>query len=185
MNSTKQIITGASIGLVLLGSIWWITAKKVSGLLEQKVWDSVSDERINELHPSIRNRVRAFINDAAKQSIFLRVTSGYRSWVEQGVLYNQGRTTPGNVVTNAEPGESTHNYGLAFDLVEMINGQPQWNGRWSEIAAIGKSHGFKWGGDWISIDDKPHFYDDFGNSIAQLQSKYNNGQFDNGFIAVA
>jgi peptidoglycan L-alanyl-D-glutamate endopeptidase CwlK len=185
MKKYKEVIIGASIGLTVLSVAWYLTFKSVTKALEGKVWDSVSDDRINGLHPSIRDRVRSFINDAASQGVFLRVTSGKRSWIEQQVLYNQGRTTPGDIVTNAEPGESTHNYGLGFDVVEMINGQPQWNGRWDKIGVIGKKHGFDWGGDWISIDDKPHFSDTFGYSIASLRTKYLNGQFENGHIALA
>lgn len=55
------------------------------------------------------------------------VTSGYRSNQEQAALYSQGRTPEevanrvhkhgtGGSVTDAPPGYSAHNYGLAIDI---------------------------------------------------------------------
>jgi hypothetical protein len=40
---------------------------------------------------------------------------GFRTFAEQGILYAQGRTTPGPVVTHAPPGASPHEYGCATD----------------------------------------------------------------------
>ena len=186
MTKNKKIIIGVSVGFGLIGLAWFLVAKKVNLALNQKVWDDVSDERIKTLHPSIRERVVAFINDAAREGIFLRLTSANRDWEEQARLYAQGRTTPGPIVTNAEPGESTHNYGLGFDVVPMVNGQPVWNSdQWDRIGAIGKSHSFTWGGDWNSFSDRPHFQDTFGNSIASLRTMYLNGQVNNGYLNVA
>ena len=42
-----------------------------------------------------------------------RLISGTRTFAEQDRLYAQGRTEPGNVVTNARGGQSNHNYGIA------------------------------------------------------------------------
>lgn len=58
--------------------------------------------------------------------------SGYRSFPEQASLYFQGRTKPGKKVTNAKPGESFHNYGLAVDCCRDANVlreglQPDWD----------------------------------------------------------
>nr|WP_295770097.1 M15 family metallopeptidase [Rhodoferax sp.] len=39
-----------------------------------------------------------------------------RSCAEQDALYAQGRTAPGNKVTNAKSGDSNHNFGIAFDI---------------------------------------------------------------------
>jgi uncharacterized protein YcbK (DUF882 family) len=57
----------------------------------------------------------------------LRIVSGFRSLQEQEALYAQGRTSAeirervhkqgrGGAVTDAPPGQSAHNYGLAVDL---------------------------------------------------------------------
>jgi peptidoglycan L-alanyl-D-glutamate endopeptidase CwlK len=51
------------------------------------------------------------------------LTSGYRSKKEQNELYAQGRSKPGQVVTNAKAGQSYHNYGLAVDFVIIHKNQ--------------------------------------------------------------
>lgn len=79
----------------------------------------------------------------------------------QQAIYEQGRTAPGKVVTNAKPGDSFHNYGLAFDVVpRAYKSQPDWNPSgeaWGKIGVIGKRLGLVWGGDWTK-PDKPHFH---------------------------
>lgn len=51
-----------------------------------------------------------------------------RSMDAQAADYAQGRTTPGPIITHAQPGESPHNFGLAVDVVLVRNGQDVWNG---------------------------------------------------------
>ena len=151
-----------------------------------KVWDYHSERRIKTLHPSVRELVRDFINEAERQGIKLRVTSALRTHADQAKLYAKGRTEPGNVVTWAEPGESYHNYGLAVDVVEIRDGAAIWNNeKWPQIGQMGKSFGFEWGGDWQGKIDKPHFQMTFGNNIAMLQNKYNAGNFEGDFVALA
>ena len=125
---------------------------------------------VQSLHPALQARVRAFLLAAEDRGIFLRVTSAYRSYAEQARLYAQGRTAPGQIVTNAQPGESYHNFGLAFDVVEIRSGQALWqNPRWREIGELGKSYGFAWGGDW-KFKDLPHFQDGLGRSLAEWRA---------------
>jgi len=58
----------------------------------------------------------------AKSAYDWQVNFGYRSLDEQAALYAQGRDSSGQVVdpaavvTDAPPGSSPHNYGLAVDL---------------------------------------------------------------------
>jgi peptidoglycan L-alanyl-D-glutamate endopeptidase CwlK len=149
------------------------------------VWDKVTDNKINSLHPAIKPKVIEFINLAETKGYKLRITSGYRTYDEQNKLYSQGRTTKGNIVTNAKGGESYHNFGLAIDVVPIVNGVAEWNTNWNEIATIGKSLGFEWGGDFNSIKDKPHFEMSFNNTLAQLRSNYSNGFITNGYVNLA
>ncbi len=147
-------------------------------------WDAVSDARIQSLHPDLRAQAAAFVNAVeAELGVQVRVTSGLRTFAEQDALYNQGRTTPGNIVTNARAGRSYHNYGLALDVVPMLNGQPQWNSpHWDAIGAIGKRMGFEWGGDFRSLVDKPHFQMTQGMSTRELLDLYNSGQRDGPYV---
>lgn len=109
------------------------------------------------------------------------ITDGFRSVAEQNRLYEQGRTTKGNIVTNAKGGESYHNYGLAIDFaLKTSSGNVIWdwqydgnkNGKadWAEVVSIAKSLGFEWGGDWAQFKDYPHLQMDFGLTIADLQN---------------
>ncbi len=166
--------------LVAFASIFLFRKK-----IERAVWDLISGKRINTLHPAIRERAKGFINKAERQGIKLRVTDAMRTFEEQDALYAQGRTKPGDIVTNARAGESFHNYGLAIDVVQMVNGKPIYeNKNWERIAVIGKSYGFFWGGDFNSIKDRPHFHDDFGHSIADLQRKLTSGMIKDRYVIV-
>lgn len=162
-----------SIVLLITGIVLFLLWKKRKTMV--KIWDDYwTNKRIETLHPLLRDRVKSFIQAAANKGIFLRVTSAKRSFSEQDDLYAQGRTKPGKVVTNAKGGESYHNYGLAFDVVPMMDGKPVWNDDelWQRVGRIGKSFGFTWGGDWVSFPDKPHFQDDFGLRLSELKNRY-------------
>ena len=79
------------------------------------------------LSEELQPKATSFINRVHNElNIKLRITDGYRSIQEQNTLYAQGRTTPGNIVTHARGGQSLHNYGNAFDVVQMRNGIPIW-----------------------------------------------------------
>jgi peptidoglycan LD-endopeptidase CwlK len=151
------------------------------------VWDKITENRISELHPKIRDRVRKFINEMDKKhGIKLRITQGYRTYQQQQDLYDQGRIKPGQIVTNAKPGSSYHNFGLAFDVVPIVSGIADWNSKhWNLIGQVGKSHGFVWGGDFKSIVDKPHFEESFGRSTAQLRQMIADNKTDaKGYLIV-
>lgn len=140
---------------------------------ETAVWDGASETRIDTLHPAIRSKTREFINLAEKNGLKLRVTSAFRSYAEQTALYNQGRFgNAGSIVTNAQAGYSYHNFGLAFDVVPIVNRQAVWDNEsyWTKAAQYGKATGFDWGGDWTSFQDKPHFQMVFGLTTAQLRA---------------
>lgn len=174
------ILSAIGIGTVLSTNKKSINAKMEE--IKEKIWDNASEAKILTLHPLVRNKAREFINAAEKKRIKLRVTSAYRSHEEQNDLYAQGRTEPGLKVTNAKGGQSSHNFATAIDVVQIVNGVAKWDADWNAIAVIGKAVGFSWGGDWKSFKDKPHFEMNFGNSLAQLQNKYNSGQKTNGYI---
>jgi hypothetical protein len=113
------------------------------------------DERLQPL--AIR-----FLQLAAEQGIPLVLTQGYRSTEEQNRLYEQGRTTPGDVVTHVRGGKSKHNFGLAFDVAPVNDkGQPYYPNDeqlWQRIGQIGESLGLRWGGNWpAAYKDRPHF----------------------------
>lgn len=155
-----------------------------SGKVMEYWEDLASERRIARLHPVIREKVKAFLNEAARRGFFLRLTDGLRTIEEQNALYAQGRTKPGQMVTNAKGGQSYHNYGLAFDVVQIKDGKRLWeNPDWSKIGQIGKSFGFAWGGDWSGFQDRPHFEYTNNKSYATLLAEVNSGKVDqNGYL---
>lgn len=128
------------------------------------LYDEITVNRIKLLHPSIRNQVKEWyleINKKLPKGVRLRFTHTYRSIEEQNKLFNHRPK-----VTNAKGGQSIHNYGLAFDIVILLD--KDGNGSfetasfevdkfWLKVAEFFKSKGFVWGGDWTSFKDYPHF----------------------------
>lgn len=160
--------------------------------------DNASVERISKLHPKVRVEARALIEKAeAGLPTFLaiRVVQGLRSFAEQQALYDQGRTKPGKIVTNAIPGTSYHNYGLALDFAILYdkdrNGSYEtlsWDVTkdedkdsikdWIEIANVFKAGGWTWGGNFKTILDMPHVEKTFGKNWRELLALKKAGKVD-------
>lgn len=166
--------------------------------------DPVTLQRIKFLHPKVRNEVlEAYKNINTillGKNIRLRFTHTLRSIDEQNQLFARGRSmlfdTNGNrfkKVTNAKGGESIHNYGLAFDIVLLVdkdrNGSFEsvsWDTKadmdnnnkpdWMEVVDYLRQLGWTWGGNWRSFPDYPHFEKTFGYNWKTLLQKYNNGE---------
>lgn len=131
---------------------------------------SKSVNKLVGLNPVVKKKAEQLIELAYNQGIAIIITQGYRSIEEQNELYAQGRTKPGNIVTNAKGGHSFHNYGVAIDYALLSDDGKTvlWtvNDKWRKVANIGKSLGFAWGGDWTSFKDYPHLEMTFGLSIS-------------------
>src|SRR5271168_4639229 len=89
--------------------------------------DTISATRLALLYPELQRRWKLVDAALTSQGIVVRIDQGLRTWAQQALLYAQGRTAPGNIVTYAQPGESFHNYGLALDFVPMLAGVPIWD----------------------------------------------------------
>lgn len=159
------------IGIVVfILLVWYFFGRKKK---YPPIDDDVSERRVKEISKKIQNDVRGVFYEAKKKGINLRLTDGFRSFEKQDELYEQGRTKPGAIVTNARGGQSYHNYGLAFDVVDL---ELLWDGAdWETIGEIGKSFGFEWGGDWGW--DKPHFQKTFGKSTSELREEIGNSVY--------
>lgn len=120
--------------------------------------DSRSEKVIATLLPEVQPIARALIQKSSEMGINIKIISGLRTYEEQDALYAQGRTTPGNIVTNARGGHSNHNFGIAFD-VGVFEGNkylPE-STKYKVVGALGMDLGLEWGGNWKSIVDQPHF----------------------------
>lgn len=137
------------------------------------------------MHPILRDELRnqyLEINTQLPKGVRLRISQTLRTIQEQNELYAQGRITKGKIVTNAKGGSSWHNYGLAFDIVILYDRDKDGVfelASWEEdkhfmtVVNYFKEKGWKWGGEFKSIYDAPHFEKTFGMSINQALTKYN------------
>jgi hypothetical protein len=138
--------------------------------------DAVSERRIQLLHPELQEDVRQFLNQVyIELGIELRVAQGFRSSEQQGELFALGRTKPGKTVTDAPPGTSYHEYGLAIDVVGLSGRAINWNIPYKTIAGIAEDFGLQWGGLWIQRKDMPHFQRSYGMSIPELRGRLPSG----------
>lgn len=134
-------------------------------------------ERVEKLQPAARVRARAAFQKAEEKGLSVLVASGLRSFAEQDALFALGRTKPGKVVTNAQAGESYHNFGLAFDFCLLRQGRALFDQRepdWKKFVKIAKDHGFEWGGDF-SNPDFPHFQFKNPPSLTGLRAEFPTG----------
>lgn len=117
-----------------------------------------SERMIATLLPHVRPYARALYFKARDNGIAINIISGTRTHAEQDVLYAQGRTTGGEIVTNARGGYSNHNFGIAFDIgVFSGNRYLPESPLYKAVGALGMELGLEWGGNWTSIVDQPHF----------------------------
>jgi hypothetical protein len=129
--------------------------------------------KASELNPYLKDKCLELVELAYKNGYQIIITQGYRSIAEQDALYAQGRTKPGNIVTNAKGGSSNHNYRLAFDIAVLnSDGSIDWNtnSKYNAVGKLGQSLGLEWGGAWTSFVDLPHFEYVYGLSITQLKA---------------
>jgi peptidoglycan L-alanyl-D-glutamate endopeptidase CwlK len=109
---------------------------------------------IGELDKETQIKVRRWLAACEAAGLDVLITSTYRSFAEQRKLFLQSPK-----VTNADQGQSEHNWRRALDFVPMQNGKPVWSPKsplWSQIAALAKIEGLEWGGDWKRFRDMPH-----------------------------
>lgn len=131
--------------------------------------------RIAELLPSVADRARALMAACEEEGITLGITSAYRTVEEQNRLYQIGRTKLGRVVTNAQGGQSWHNWRRAFDVCLLVSGKPVWEGgpvvfhAWNIVGERGEKLGLEWGGRFKRVD-RPHFQFREGLSLKDVQN---------------
>jgi peptidoglycan L-alanyl-D-glutamate endopeptidase CwlK len=81
-------------------------------------------------------------------------------------------------VTNARPGQSLHNFGIAIDVGLFDGGRylPD-SPLYDKAGKIGSSiEGLEWGGDWHSFKDKPHYQVATGLSLSEVRAAFEAGR---------
>ncbi len=121
--------------------------------------------KIEDLIPAAQEKYHAFESAMHTAGLKFLVTCTLRTQAEQDLLYAQGRTSPGPIVTKVR--HSEHSKGTAFDIC-MLDAldRPVWaQSAYVQAGKIGESVGLTWGGDWNhngksddeSFIDMPHF----------------------------
>lgn len=132
---------------------------------------------LSTLHSTVAAKARSMKQRCADAGIDIIFTSTYRDDESQAAIYAQGRTTPGDIVTNAKPGESWHNWRCAFDIVIVRNGKAVWSTKdpaWKQVGEIGESCGLEWAGRWKGrLQEMAHFQYTAGLKLADFRAGKN------------
>nr|DAL57705.1 MAG TPA_asm: L alanyl D glutamate peptidase endolysin [Caudoviricetes sp.] len=125
-----------------------------------------SEKRLMYLHPNLQK----FFIELLKISPYdFSISQGVRTVEEQNKLYQQGRTTPGKIITNCDGYKikSKHQvksdgFGHAGDIAILVDGKVTWEEKYyKEVARVGRvlmqKYNIEWGGDWKKFKDLPHF----------------------------
>lgn len=127
--------------------------------------------RLEDLTPDTREKVEKLIEAAKAEGIALVVVHTLRSYEEQALLFEKGRSRPGPIVTNARPGYSWHNFGRAADFAFLIDGKLSWEGPWERFGILAERCGLRWGGNFRGLKDRPHVENSLGFSLTKLRAE--------------
>lgn len=196
LNKRDYLFLGAiAVVSIFIGAYLWRNRKPGSNSAQDWFvpgtrWfgNAKTREIITNLHPAYRQKFAEFLSKIETElGLTALATSGYRSVEEQKVVYAQNPS-------NAKPGYSYHNYGLALDInikdssgkIILMKSSSNDNWRKSGVPALAEKLGLIWKGDFGSYHDPIHFYIDAnGQSTTQLLAKYNAGQKDqNGYVLI-
>lgn len=122
----------------------------------------VNSRLIIDLDPLVQPICQKHVDLCKQQGIEIIITSTWRDFEEQDVLYAIGRTKDldKHPVTNARAGQSWHNFRCAWDVVPIVGGKAIWNDKdpvWKMVVLNGKTVGAEAGADFKSFPDLPHF----------------------------
>lgn len=160
--------------------------------IEQYLAEAFKRNKSAQTHKDVHARAVELIRKCWAEDVFIVFTDGLRTNVDQAILYGKGRKSSKDPrtttfyngkdyanpsvkkVTNAKPSESMHNFGLALDFVtcDGFGKNIEWTvgAKWKRAAAIAKSLGFSWGGDWTSFYDAPHIEYSRGYTASQIRA---------------
>lgn len=109
---------------------------------------------LHALHPFFRDRIIALVEQCREKGIELAVVESYRTHAKQHEYKTMGKK-----YTNSGAGRSKHQYGLAVDLVPVVDGVAVWDNTvlWRKVGVVGEKLGLRWGGRWKKPYDPGHF----------------------------
>ena len=109
---------------------------------------------LNALHPYFRDKIKTLINECKAKGIELAVVETFRTHAKQNEYKFMGKK-----YTNSTGGKSKHQYGLAVDLVPIVDSVAVWDNvaLWKKVGVVGEKLGLRWGGRWKKPYDPGHF----------------------------
>jgi len=109
---------------------------------------------VSALHPYFRDRIIELIAICQSKGIELAIVETYRTVAKQNEYRKLGK-----IYTRTSGGRSKHQYGLAIDLVPIVDSVASWHNEalWKKIGLAGEKLGLRWGGRWRHPYDPGHF----------------------------
>lgn len=106
----------------------------------------------HRLHPAFRNKIIQLVIDAKKHDIDIVVSETYRTPERQNKYLKRG-------LTKLKGGKSKHQFGLAIDIIPVVNGVSQHNNHdvLKKVGVLGEKLGLRWGGRWKRLYNPVHF----------------------------
>ena len=125
----------------------------------------MASRSLDDLAPPVKAAALSFLKAAGAAGLDVLIYCTSRSTREQAALYRVGRTLPGDILTNARPGDSLHNPDInckawAFDAVPMLGGRCMFHDKEliGRMGLIGESVGLEWAGRWTGrMRESVHF----------------------------
>jgi len=124
---------------------------------------------LDALHPYFRDRIIQLISACREQGIELSVVESYRTHAKQHEYKSMGAK-----YTRSGAGKSKHQYGLAVDIVPIVDSVAVWDNiaLWKKIGVVGEKLGLRWGGRWKRPYDPGHFEWTGGVTTSALSAGY-------------
>lgn len=125
--------------------------------------DKRTKRLFEDLLPEAKKVMERMLQTAYENGLNMQCHSCYRSPEDQDKLYAMGRTEPGKIVTNAQGGQSKHNYRLAADFHFLDkNGKILWEQKyyrkvWNLVKHELEPLGLRWAGNWKKFKESAHF----------------------------
>jgi hypothetical protein len=121
---------------------------------------------LSALHPFFRDKVLELISICRSKGIELAVVETYRTVAKQNEYKQLGK-----IYTRSAGGRSKHQYGLAVDVVPVIDSVASWHNEavWKKVGLVGEKLGLRWGGRWRHPYDPGHFEWSGGVTAAAME----------------
>lgn len=105
------------------------------------------------LCPGFYEKAKAGLAHAHLDGYDAEIFEAWRSPQRQDWLFEQGRSKPGHIVTNARAWQSWHQYGLAVDFAFYRGGKWSWDDDFTKLVPYMQAFGLE----WLGPKDPGHF----------------------------